>query len=220
MARNSSGLFEDLLAAAALLPAPISLLFAVASYFGFHYLVTTVPSSYADHPSDLLGRQIVVTVSLFAQYLLPAVFTLGAGISFYRRCREARLRASAVKPPPAPMAIDNFTGGDFENLTAEVFQRKGYRVARRGDNGVDFEAWSGGDKYLVHSRQWRSENVGAAVVRELFQAIAAEKAAGGFIVSSGRFTDEAWRYAEGRSIELLSSEYVLRLALETGGSPA
>lgn len=62
--------------------------------------------------------------------------------------------------------------------------------------------------------------MGAAVVRELFQAIAAEKAAGGFIVSSGRFTDEAWRYAEGRSIELLSSEYVLRLALETGGSPA
>lgn len=218
MARNSSGLLDDLLAAAALLPAPLSLFLAAASYFGFHYLVTTVPASYAGHPNDLLGRQIVVTVSLFAQYLLPVIFTLGAGISFFRRCREGRLRAT-VKQPPAP-SIGDFSGNEFENLTAEVFQRKGYQVARRGDNGVDFEAWSGGDKYLVHSRQWRSEHVGSTVVRDLFQAIVAEKAAGGFIVSSGRFTEEAWRYAEGRSIELISSEYVLRTLLETAAPPA
>ena len=40
-------------------------------------------------------------------------------------------------------------------------------------------------------------------------------AAGGFVVTSGTFTEEAWKYAEGRSIELISSNHMLRLIMET-----
>jgi restriction system protein len=217
MARDSSGLFNDLLAAASLLPAPISLIIAVASYFGFHYLATSlppVPSGNAHDLGNTMGRQIVMMASLFAQYLLPAIFVFGAGISFVRRLRQRRQHVEAVNHPD-PSILDRISGSDFENLTAEVFRRKGYRVIARSGNGADLEAWSGKDKYLVAIRQWRSNQVGLAVVKELFESILTEQAAGGYVVASGTFTEEAWKYAEGRSIELISSDYMLSLIMET-----
>ena len=51
-----------------------------------------------------------------------------------------------------------------------MFRRKGYRVIARSGNGADLEAWSGKDKYLVAIRQWRSNQVGLAVVKELFES--------------------------------------------------
>ena len=217
MSRNSSGLFNDLFASAALLPAPISLIIAVASYFGFHYLATDlppVPSGNAHDLGNAMGRQIVMTVSLFAQYLLPAIFVFGAGISFVRRLRQRRQHVEAVNHPD-PSILDRISGSDFENLTAEVFRRKGYRVVARSGNGADLEAWSGKDKYLVVTRQWRSNQVGLAGVKDLVDSILAENAAGGFIVASGSFTEDAWKFAEGRSVEMISSNYMLRLIMET-----
>ena len=217
MARDSSGLFNDLLAAASLLPAPISLIIAVASYFGFHYLATSlppVPSGNAHDLGNTMGRQIVMMASLFAQYLLPAIFVFGAGISFMRRRRQTRQHVEAVNHPD-PSILDRISGSDFENLTAEVFRRKGYRVVARSGDGADLEAWSGKDKYLVVTRQWRSNQVGLAGVKDLVESILAENAAGGFIVASGSFTEDAWKFAEGRSVEMISSNYMLRLIMET-----
>ena len=216
MAR-SSGLFDDLLAAASLLPAPISLIIATGSYFGFHYLATSlppVPPGDVQALGNTMGRQIVMMVSLFAQYVLPAIFVLGAGISFIRRQRQKRQHAQVMKPPDASI-LDGISGSDFENLTAEVFRRKGYRVISRAGNVADLELWSGKDKYLVATRQWRSNQVGMALVKGLFDSMLTERAAGGFVVTSGTFTEEAWKYAEGRSIELISSNHMLRLIMET-----
>ena len=54
-----------------------------------------------------------------------------------------------------------------------------------------------------------------ALVKGLFDSMLTERAAGGFVVTSGTFTEEAWKYAEGRSIELISSNHMLRLIMET-----
>jgi len=45
--------------------------------------------------------------------------------------------------------------------------------------------------------------VGLPVVREFFGAMAAEGAAGGYVVTSGQFTKEAKAFASGRNIELI-----------------
>lgn len=59
-----------------------------------------------------------------------------------------------------------------------------------------------------------SNQVGLAGVKDLVESILAENAAGGFIVASGSFTEDAWKFAEGRSVEMISSNYMLRLIME------
>ena len=41
------------------------------------------------------------------------------------------------------------------------------------------------------------------VVRELYGVMAAKGAAGGFVVTSGRFTEDATRFASGRNLKLI-----------------
>jgi len=55
--------------------------------------------------------------------------------------------------------------------------------------------------------------VGVPVVREFFGAMAAEGAAGGYVVTSGRFTQEAKSFAQGRNIQLIDGAGLKRLML-------
>nr|WP_282098945.1 restriction endonuclease [Thauera aromatica] len=61
----------------------------------------------------------------------------------------------------------------------------------------------GGEAFLVQCKQWRAYKVSVNVVRELFGVMAAEGAAGGFVVTSGVFTSDAQAFAKGRNIELI-----------------
>jgi restriction system protein len=56
-------------------------------------------------------------------------------------------------------------------------------------------------------------------VRELYGVIAAERAAGGFVVTSGTFTDEARRFAEGREIELINGEQLAGAIRQQAAAP-
>jgi restriction system protein len=71
------------------------------------------------------------------------------------------------------------------------------------DGGVDLIARKNGEKYLVQCKQWRAMQVGVPVVRELFGAMAAEGAVGGFVVTSGRFSKPARAFASGRNVQLI-----------------
>jgi restriction system protein len=52
-------------------------------------------------------------------------------------------------------------------------------------------------------KQWKAFKVGVDVVRELYGVMAAKGAAGGFVVTSGRFTEDATRFASGRNLKLI-----------------
>lgn len=97
-----------------------------------------------------------------------------------------------------------------------MFRRKGFTVEERGgsgpDGGIDLVLHAGNDKYLVQCKQWKAERVGVATVRELFGVMTAERAVGGFVVTSGQFTSDAEQFAEGRSIELVGTDTLLALS--------
>ena len=61
----------------------------------------------------------------------------------------------------------------------------------------------GSEKFLVQCKQWKAYKVSVDVVRELYGVMAAKGASGGFVVTSGRFTDEARKFAEGRNVQLV-----------------
>jgi restriction system protein len=108
---------------------------------------------------------------------------------------------------PAASALDGMTWQQFERLVGEAFRLQGYQVIETGgggaDGGVDLVLTRDGEKHLVQCKQWRAFKVGVDVVRELYGVMAAKGAAGGFVVTSGRFTDEAVAFAQGRNVRLL-----------------
>jgi restriction system protein len=101
-------------------------------------------------------------------------------------------------------------------LVGEWFRRQGYAVGETGgvaDGGVDVMLTRAGETYLVQCKQWKAYKVGVNIVRELLGAMTSHGAAGGFIVTSGAFTQEAKRFASDSNITLIDGTqlfYVIR----------
>lgn len=216
MARKKSSVLDDLVDIAAQLPWKAGVGLAVVAYFILHYFATRAPLTMNPAELKALGKTVgdsvthglgTMLASVF-QYIVPFAFLVGAFISFSRRRRQSELHAQ-VATDPAADALEKMSWQEFEGLVAETFRRQGYRVVERGgdgpDGGVDVELHMGSDKYLVQCKQWKSQKVGVATVRELYGVMTAERAVGAFVVASGSFTDEAKSFADGRAIKLFDA---------------
>jgi hypothetical protein len=117
---------------------------------------------------------------------------------------------------------------DFEKYVADVFARLGYAIRVVGgtnDGGIDVIAEKKGIKYYIQCKRYSSKNeVGVAAVRDFYGALADRLAQGkGYIVTTGKFTLEAERFAEDKPIELVDSHRLLayiRMANGETGAPA
>ena len=152
----------------------------------------------------------------FPQYLIPGLLLIVALISFVRARQRGELSIEAVVSPTLD-ALARMSIRDFEKLVAEGFRREGFLAVEcagtRHLGCVDLELFMGRDRYLVQCRGWKETVVDALAVRELHAAICAERAVGGFIVASGKFTDEARKIALGRSIRIVPADS-LRLLIK------
>lgn len=231
MARTKQSLFEDLIDIAAHLPWKVGVVLAVVAYIGFHYAASLPPIPIT--PANLtkvgqsiggsVGRQMLITFSSILQYAVSLSLLVGAVISFIRGRRQQELHRGVARNPSQD-ALERMSWRDFENLAVETFRQQGYRVVERGgrgpDGGVDIELHMGQDKYLVQCKQWKVTKVGVATVRELYGVMTAERAVGGFVVASGQFTEEARKFAEGRSIKLVPAQALLNMIQHNAGYPS
>lgn len=119
------------------------------------------------------------------------------------------------KPAPRPRGMNRLTWVEFEALVREHFKRRGYSTLVNHDpspeGGVDLLLKRDGMRYLVQCKSWRADSVGIEPVRELRRAMAAQRVAGGFVVSMGRFNEEAREYAGRRFIQLVDGRALLGL---------
>ena len=221
MAKKKQSLFDDITHIAAALPWQISLILAIAAYLGFHHVAAMPPTPLQIQPGNIgasVAGGLWRAVASILQYIVPFAFTLGALVSVLKRRKQSKLH-DAVATTPHRGTLEKMSWREFEDLTAEVFRRKGFQVIARGgagpDGGVDAELRMGSDKYLVQCKQWKSLKVGVATVRELYGVMAAEGAVGGFVVASGDFTSDARSFAEGRAIKLVHSAEMLKMVAET-----
>jgi restriction system protein len=156
------------------------------------------------------GRQLYTTLASFFLYILPLLFVLGSIVSVFARRKRANLFENAVANDDA---LSQMTWREFELLVGEYFRHRGFSVKEMGgggaDGGVDLIVSSGNDRYVVQCKKWKSKQVGVATVRELYGVMGATGAAGAFVVTSGSFTKDAGRFAEGREIELVAADYLL-----------
>jgi restriction system protein len=66
----------------------------------------------------------------------------------------------------------------------------------------------------VQCKQWRSKNVGVAVIREMFGVMTAESASKVVIICCGGFTRDATSFAENKPIELIGGAELLSIVKE------
>ncbi len=211
MARRKQNPIEDLISLTGKLPWWAGVALALLAYAGLHSVAVGEATAVAQ-PGKMgafVGPSLFRTVAWFGQYLLPLVFLAGAAVSAWGRRRRRALHAQ-VAGRPDQGALNRMSWQQFEALVGEAFRRKGYSVTETGgggaDGGVDLVLKKGGESFLVQCKQWRALKVGVSIVRELYGVMAARGASGGFVVTSGVFTDEARAFAKGRNIELLDGK--------------
>jgi restriction system protein len=188
----------------ALLPWWGGVMLAGASYGALHlYVSRPLPSSAFN--SDSILQAMGHGLATYGQYLLPLLFLIAAVMSAARRRKRRKLLADVVSSA-APDALNGLTWREFEMLVGEAFRVQGYSVAETGrgaDGGVDVVLRKDAEKYFVQCKHWRAQTVGVPIVRELYGAMAAHGATGGFVVTSGRFTKPALEFADGRNLTLI-----------------
>ncbi len=155
---------------------------------------------------EMAAFAVMNAVAAVGQYLLPLLCLAGAATSAYHRAARRKLLRNATGND-ATQAIAAMDWRDFEKLLAEGFRRRGFEARETGgggaDGGVDLVLQKGREKFLVQCKHWRAFNVGVDVVRELYGVMAASGATGGYVVTSGKFTQPAVDFVAGRNIELV-----------------
>jgi restriction system protein len=214
--KNKSSPLKDVVELISMMPWWVGCALALMAYLWLHSVA--IRESVASVAPGQVGMMVTQTawkaLATVGQYLLPLLCLAGAGLSAYGRHKRQSLLSNAAGSAGAD-ALNSMSWQEFELLVGEGFRQQGYQVTENvgggADGGVDLVLRKGGDKFLVQCKQWKAFTVGVTVVRELYGVMAADGAAGGFVVTSGRFTPEAKAFAKGRNVTLMEGPDLLTL---------
>jgi restriction system protein len=207
---------EDIMDIVALLPWWAGVALAVSTYVLFHWLAGRPQPTMTDpqQVARLIPGMFITAASGLLQVVAPILCLIAAGASAVRRTKRTAL-VSTVTQSKGAEALDGMSWREFELLVGEAFRLQGYQVKEQGgarpDGGVDLVLRKANETFLVQCKQWKAMKVGVDVVRELYGVMAAQGAAGGFVVTSGRFTDDAVAFAAGRNLRLVDGPQLFGL---------
>jgi len=171
-------------------------------------------------PFIFSGQDLAGAFAVTGRFLLWAfavAVAVGAAVGATRRSRDRSRFDSTVR-------VDDLTWREFEGYLAEYFRRRGAAVAYRGgasaDGGVDLVLEDGSGRRIVQAKHWKNRSVGVVPLRALWGVLDDESAQGAVFVTSGEFTPDALRFAEGKRLELIGRTQLLRLIAEVKGAGA
>lgn len=168
--------------------------------------------------ANFFGRSMIAAFAFPLQVIVPVLCLLGALVSFLRR-RKRELLVTNVAQSRSADALSAMSWREFETLVGEAFRLQGYQVTEQGgsqaDGGVDLVLRKGNEKFLVQCKQWKAYKVSVDVVRQLYGVMAAQGAAGGFVITSGSFTPDAQAFADGRNVKLVDGRKLFSLIQQT-----
>lgn len=187
---------------------------ALVSYLVLHMLAVG-PKPAVLQPGQLgafVQRSMLAALALPAQFIVPVLCLIAALGSFLKRKQRQALVGQVTQSKSAD-SLNDMSWREFELLVGEAFRLQGYQVSEQGgtqpDGGVDLVLRKGGETFLVQCKQWKAFKVGVEITRELYGVMAASGAAGGFVVTSGAFTESAQAFAEGRNITIVNGARLL-----------
>lgn len=215
--RRKTSTLDDLLNIAMKMPLWANLVIAGGSFaFLRYYGGTELPTLSVTPGSELgpaIADQILRLFAYIGQYVIPPVFLLGGILGWIQRKVRARKFSRIGSAQEPGVAIRNLTWEQFEKMVGEAFRKQGFTVQETDkgpDGGVDLVLRKGREVFLVQCKQWRASKVGVQVVRELYGVMSARGVTGGFVVTSGAFTSDAWRFAKGTNLQLIDGKRLIQ----------
>ncbi|MBB4131778.1 restriction endonuclease [Xanthomonas sp. 3075] len=204
--RKKQGGFDALAA----LPWPLGLVAGIVAFVGVRYGI----GWWFSHQDGMLSQGFAQQADgIFAPlaWMLLGICWLAALVSYLGTRRRRRFLETRT-------TLESLAAGgwrQFEQLVGEAFRRQGYGVEETGlggaDGGIDLILRKDGRRTLVQCKQWKRQQVGVSVVREMFGLLAHHQAYAVKIVCIGTYTKDAERFAEGRPIELIRGERLLEM---------
>lgn len=125
---------------------------------------------------------------------------------------------SSSKPEWSLPLLQSLEWRRFELLIEGLFRHgKDWRAeggAAGADGGIDLLLFAQGETKptaAVQCKAYRSKQVGVAIVRELYGVMAADGIPHGMVFTCGEFSADAERFAENKSVDLVSGPHLLAL---------
>jgi len=112
-----------------------------------------------------------------------------------------------------PRSLRQLEDENVQDLLAAAFVRQGFvRVDDMpADDQVQFNLRKQGKLYLVQCKYWRAEFVGPVAIQELQAAMLNRGAQEAYSITTGRFTQDAYKLAQGSHITLLEGPQLREL---------
>lgn len=179
--RKQQNGFEALTA----LPWPVGLAAGIIAYFAVRHGIGWWLSQHGGMLSQGIAQQ---SASLFAPlaWMLLGLCWLAALCSYLGTCQRRRFLETRT-------TLESLAAGgwrQFEQLVGEAFRRQGYNVEETGlggpDGGIDLILRKDGRRTLVQCKQWKRQQVGVSVAREMYGLLAHHQAHAVKIVCVGR----------------------------------
>jgi restriction system protein len=182
----------------------------VGVYFAVrHDAPVLLDESYARPSGEPFSRLAWVFALPFA---LLTIVALGRLVADWRLFKRQVRKAS----------LNDLSWRQFERLIGEMYRRQGYSMVetpRRADGGIDYMLARGPERWLVQCKHWQARKVGVKTVRELAGIVAARQAAGGIVITTGRFTPPAQALATTSDIRLVDGKVLAEELLAVSSKP-
>lgn len=194
--------------ALATLPWPVGVVAGIVAYLGVRYGIGWWFSHHGGMLSQGIAQQSTAMFAPLA-WMLLGVCWLAALFSYLGT--RSRRRFLETRTSLESLAAGGWR--QFELSVGEAFRSQGYSVEETGlggaDGGIDLILRKDGRRTLVQCKQWKRQQVGVSIVREMFGLLAHHHAHAVKIACIGTYTKDAERFAEGKPIELIGGEQLL-----------
>lgn len=214
MRRRSKPTLFDLAAA---LPWQVSLVVGAVLFATLMWVAPVLAERIESPISRTMFTAIADNALPVFAWLLLAVFSIGALVSFFERRKRSHLFTTRTDLA----AIRELDWRQFEMLIGEAFRQQGYRVTESGlggpDGGVDLVLHRDGKKTLVQCKHWRNRQIPVATVREMFGLLQHHGADSVCIICTGTFSTDARRFAVGKPIDLVGDDRLFDLLQKERG---
>ena len=105
---------------------------------------------------------------------------------------------------------------EFSALVVDAYKERGYAVLPSEGRGYDFKLTKDGQTILLQCRRWKVNQVGAAPIRELAEAVANSDAYKGICLAAGDFSQPALKLTVDEPVSLVSGADLIELVGEPG----
>ena len=200
MPRKTSDLSTELTQ----MPWWVSIILAVVCYVSLTYLFPAITTN-SPILNGFANGVKVIAPHLSLILLIPVPF------SIVNRNRKKRLLVTKKSLDK----IKLLDWSSFEELVGEAFRHNGYTVedntVKGADGGIDLWLHKEGSLYIAQCKHWKKQKVNVSIVREMYGLMTAEAAVGVFVITSGQFTQDALKFAEGKPLNLVNGNDLLSL---------